>query len=146
MSNKTDSVSYREAICDPKYCYPLYICVAWVVFITMNGSQPLGYYGQVILKDLQSNSDDKYSVNQIQDLSLIAQAAAQFSSVFIVNLQPRKSFMIAYCLFLGVLNLLIATYSLVGNNLGVFLTALCMFFVQDCFGMTIVGLYTIEIT
>jgi hypothetical protein len=54
--------------------------------------------------------------------------------------------MIAYCLFLGVLNLLIATYSMVGNNLGVFLTALCMLFVQDCLCLTIIGLYTIEIT
>ena len=54
--------------------------------------------------------------------------------------------MIGYCIMIGLLNMLLSTYSLMENNLGVFMTTLCMFFVQDLFCMTIVGLYTVEVT
>jgi hypothetical protein len=54
--------------------------------------------------------------------------------------------MIGYCVILGLLNLLLPTYSLMHNNLGIFMVSLCMFFTQDLLGMTILGLYTVEIT
>ena len=71
ISTKTDSVTFKEALCEPRYSYALYVCVTWVVFITVNGSQSLGYYGAILLPLLQSGPD-QYQANTILNYGLIA--------------------------------------------------------------------------
>jgi hypothetical protein len=53
--------------------------------------------------------------------------------------------MIAFCAFLGILNIILASYTLSGNILGVTLSSICFFIVNEAFG-TPVLVYMVEIT
>lgn len=45
VSTTTDSVSYKQALCDPGYRLTTYILIAGVTFFSLNGGQVFAFYG-----------------------------------------------------------------------------------------------------
>lgn len=102
----------------------------------------------MILSKIFQNGEtgDWINVDSVLDYMLIVEPLAQFTSMIIVHKVPRKTMIVIYALSLAVLNCFLAFFDIANSNLGVVLAMLSMVFIQDCFGIPVMGLYAVEVT
>ena len=107
-SKSTDSMKYREALCDSRYNRSLFIIMINTLALAFNGANTLSSYGQVILGRFFGNTPEaKENVELVLNLILVIEIAAFFFSIFSVNLGSRRLLILSYSFLIGLLNLLL---------------------------------------
>ena len=66
--------------------------------------------------------------------------------MLVVRKLPRKLILVAYAILLATFNCLVALFDIWNVNAVVCIVVVAMVFTQDCLGIPVMGLYSIEVT
>lgn len=145
-SQQTNSMTFKEALCDRRFNGALLVLFFSQLAITFNGGYALGFYAQVILgKIFGQTQEGVENVDLIQNIILVIEPLSFFLSIFTTRGKSRKLVFMLYAFTIALMNVGFGVCDLLHWAWPAAIFAIAIVVSQALLGIPIIIIYTIEI-